>query len=182
MDDRKNGADLAKWLFGLLIAICLAIGLSLVTTEVQPSHGFAHPDFPNTMQQGGPGSERHQNVRWIGMVFGVLEAAFFVGCLLLGVKKQKRTVGIFLFLGSLYAATIVLTVVTDHYYANGTMREIILGFPVPTALMVYGIGGMPLAFVLFYVVRFDDCIISPEDLQKFERLVQKTANREESDA
>ena len=47
----------------------------------------------------------------------------------------------------------------------------LLGFPLPTAVMLYGIWGVPLIFVLFFVIRFDQWILKPEELERFETLL-----------
>ena len=166
-------------LLGLLLAMLVVIGLVLITDEVTASHGFAHAEFPDTMQQGGPGAERHSSIRWLGLVFGLLEILFFVSCLLLGLNKLQGRIRFFFFGALIYATLFAAMVIADHFYAVGTNRDIVLGFPLPTALMVYGVGGAPLVFVLLYVLCFDRWILTPEDMARFEQLVRDKQNRRE---
>jgi hypothetical protein len=168
-------------LCGLLIAMCVVIGLVLISPEVESNHGVTHPEFDQSMLHGGSGAERHQYVRWLGLAFGLLQVAFFVGCLLLGMRERKGRVGVFVCFGVIYAIAFTLMVVFDHSYAAGETRQIVLGFPLPTAIMVYGVGGAPLAFVLIYMLRFDRWILTPQDMERFERLVQEKRGAEQTE-
>lgn len=173
---------IAVTLLGLLLSMCLLIVFVLTIDEAPSSHGFAHPQHRSTMLQGGSGVERHNGVRWIGLAFGLSEVGFFVGCLLLGVPRLEGRIRIFVLCGLFYAMAFALLVTIDHFYAHGDLRTIVLGFPLPTAVMVYGVGGAPLAFVLLYMVRFDQWILTPEDYERFEQLVRAKRECEESDA
>lgn len=160
-------------LYGLLVGICVVVAFVVLGLEVDSSHGVTHDQFPQSMLQGGSGVERHRDVRWLGLAFGLLQISLFVGCLLLGLRQLKGRVGVFAACGAVYALAFTLMVVADHFYATGQARQIVLGFPLPTALMVYGVGGAPLAFVLIYVLQFDRWILTPDDLERFEQLVQE---------
>lgn len=57
---------------------------------------------------------------------------------------------------------------------------LVLGFPLPTALKLYGVGGVPLAFILLYIFWFDRLILTADDMVKLERIVQE--KRQQSEA
>jgi hypothetical protein len=133
------------------------------------------------MLQGGSGTERHGVIRWFGLSWGLLQIAFFVGCLLLGIRRLGGRARIVILCGVLYAAAFAMMVIVDHFYAQGSARLIVLGFPLPTAIMVYGVGGAPLAFVLLYVLYYDQWILTPEDFERFETLVRAKRDQTKAD-
>lgn len=161
--------------------MCVVIVLVLISPEVESSHGVTHPTFDQSMLQGGDGQQRHRNVRWLGLAFALLEVAFFVGCLLLGLRRLRGHIAFFIGFGCLFAIAVTLMVVFDQAYASGDSRQIVLGFPLPTALMIYGVGGAPLAFVLIYMLKFDRWILTPEDMERFEQLVQEQRSAEQAE-
>ncbi|MCH7728167.1 MAG: hypothetical protein IH991_17070 [Planctomycetes bacterium] len=48
--------------------------------------------------------------------------------------------------------------------------------------MLFGLWWVPFYFVVLYVVSFDRWIATPEDLEKFERLVAASRRREAKDS
>jgi len=133
------------------------------------------------MLEAGDGIERLGSMRWFGLAFGLLQVAFYVGCLALGLKRRSGPAVILLVLfGLLYAAMFLLLVTVDEQYARGDVRTIVLGLPLPTAIMMYGMGGIPVLFTLLYVIQFDRWIVTQQDLEKLEELVRR--KQRESDA
>ena len=66
-----------------------------------------------------------------------------------------------------YAAFfLAMTVAYDSYAASGS-DALVLSFPPPTALMLYGVGFTPLGFVLLYLLRFEPWILDDDDLARF---------------
>lgn len=182
-DDAQTpkGPPLGRLLLGLLVAMCVVFGVVVVIGEAEPSHGVPHPDFPGTMLAGGAAALGPGPIRWLGLALGLVEVAFFVGCLMLAMRRLEGKTRIFLMMGAAYALAFAAMVVADHYYVTGASRTIVLGFPLPTALMVYGVGGVPVLFCLLYVVQFDRWILTPDDMARFERLVEAKRKGEEAD-
>ena len=52
------------------------------------------------------------------------------------------------------------------------------GLPLPSALMVYGLAGTPLIFAMLYIMNFDTWILTPEDLQKFQSIMDRKKTTE----
>ena len=167
-------------LFGVLLAMCVIIGIVLTTHEPDNAHGFAHSTFEASMQQGGSGLERHRQIRWLGLAYGTLQIVFFVSCLVLGVRDPQNRKWAFLLAGIVYVATFCLMVVADHYYVHDDNPTLVLGFPLPTAIMLYGLWGVPLIFLLFYIINFDRWILSPVELERFEKLLQEKRKQKEA--
>ena len=167
-------------LFGVLLAMCVTIGIVLATDEPNNAHGFAHSTFESSMQQGGSGAERHGQIRWLGLAYGTLQIVFFVSCLVLGVRDSNKRKSAFLLAGFVFLATFCLMVVADYFYVRDEFPTLVLGFPLPTAIMLYGLSGAPLIFLLFYVVNFDRWILSPEELKRFEELLQEKRKQKDT--
>ena len=170
---------LALTLFGVLLAMCVCIGIVLTTDEPDNAHGFAHSTFESSMQQGGSGLERHAQVRWLGLAYGMLQIVFFVSCLVLGVREPEKRKWAFLLTGIIYLATFCLMVVADYFYVRDQNPILVLGFPLPTAIMLYGLWGVPLIFLLFYFINFDRWILDPADLEHFEKTLQEKRNQKD---
>lgn len=168
-------------LFALLVAMCCVLGYVVTIDEVGAGHGVTHPRFP-TMQKGGDGLERHSSVIWWAWALGLLEIGLFVGLLALGIRhrgvlgqrKWPLVIG-----GLLYGAVFTLLVLSYQSYASTGSGSLFLSLPPPTAWMVYGLFGIPLYFHLLYMINFDRWVLTPEDLERFHRLV--AARREGGD-
>jgi hypothetical protein len=87
---------------------------------------------------------------------------------------------IFVFLGVLHVAAFAMMFIADYYYSTGELRILVWGFPLPTTLMLYGVGGVPLAFILLYVFCFDRLILTPDDMAKLDRIVQEQRQNSEA--
>ncbi len=170
---------LALTLFGVLLAMCVTIGIVLTTDEPDKAHGFVHSTFESSMQQGGSGIERHERIRWLGLAYGSLQIVFFVSCLMLGVRDPENCKWAFLLAGIVYLATFCLMVVADYFYVRDENLSLVLGFPLPTAIMLYGLWGVPLIFLLFYIINFDRWILNPLDLERFEEILQEKRNQKD---
>ena len=168
-------------LFGLLLAMCLTIAVVLMTNEPDNSHGFVHSTFEASMQQGGSGIERHAQIRWLGLAYGTLQIVFFVSCLLLGVRHPENRRWAFLLAGIIYLSTFCLMVIADYFYVGDENPTFVLGFPLPTAIMLYGLWGAPLIFMLYYTVNFDRWILDPSERERFQQLLQEKRAQKETD-
>ena len=79
-------------LCGVLLGMCLVMAVVLgLIDEPDPSHGFAHPTFESSMQQGGSGVQRHEVVRWWGLAYGTFQIIFFVASLVMGVRASAKS-------------------------------------------------------------------------------------------
>jgi hypothetical protein len=176
------------FIFILLLAMCLVVGISFFapqvpfeevvledgsTQRVIKSHGYTHEKF-STMFEGGPGAERHAVTFWIGWVFAMLCIVFFVVCVLLGAERGG-SLGPFkvpFAIGTvLYAAIFSCVLFTYHGYMGAASPDGFLGFPAPTAWMMYGVWPIPIYFVVLYSLYFDRWYFTAEDEARFEALL-----------
>jgi len=93
---------------------------------------------------------------WLG--FGIVACALLVGGLLLGFRGLRAP--LLLILG-LYTVLLVLMARLE-----GSSR-LLLGFPVATALLVYGIWPMPLLAGLLYGLVFRSKVLPEDRLNEF---------------
>lgn len=154
-----------------LVGMCVVVGLLIYISEPEGAHGSTHSQFASTMNRGSTGSDRLTEVRWLGLVFALLQVTLFVVCLLLGFKQHRPVLGWFAIGGLFYGAAFGALVVAESAYVHADVRNIVLGFPLPTAIMIYGVGGVPIMFSVFYVLRFDQWFLKPQDLQRIDELL-----------
>ena len=170
---QHSDSDSLHWvLFGLLLALCLVVGVALFWEEPPESQGYGHGEL-RTMRQGGTG-ERHAQVLWLGAAFGVLQLLLFVACLgfgLRGARGSSRAKRRALLLGGLlYLAVFMVLVLAYQDYLKDPSR-LLVSLPPPTAVMLWVLWPFPLYFVLVYSLRFEDWVFRKEDSRRFRELV-----------
>ena len=172
--------------WGLVFVIALGLAAILVAavnwTERPQGQGVDHPEFA-AMQQSGIDAEPDAGLLWIGWSFGALQIAFFAALLALGARSRRglRGLGAPLIAASLfYLAIWTALVVAYRSYANGGDPVLFLGFPAPTAWMLFALWPCPVIFTLYYVVGFDRWIATPEDLAELERTLARLRTQSES--
>jgi hypothetical protein len=161
---------LASVLFVLLLAMAVVVGYVFVAVEESEiGHGFTHPEL-ETMQRGGDGAERHEDVLVAGAVMGVLQIVFF-GVILAFGTRRGRPMGMeewVLVAGTVvFVLTWLMLVYTYLHYAAEGGGELAFSFPVPTAWMLFGVGFAPGIFILLYFLRFESWVLSDEEVEAF---------------
>ena len=150
----------------------LVVGVALFLEEPPGSQGYGHGEL-STMRQGGTG-ERHSQVLWLGVAFGVLQLLLFVGCLgfgLRGARGSSRAKRRALLLGGvLYLAVFMVLIFAYQDYLKDPTR-LFLSLPLPTAVMLWVLWPFPLYFVFVYSMKFEDWVFRKEDSQRFRELV-----------
>lgn len=174
---------IAWLLLGLLLGICIVVAITLWIPETPASKAFAHPDYA-TMQRGGDGVKRHGRILWLGWAFGVLQFCFFAGLIALSVNKQRR-IKIFAkpILTGLFLNILVFCLMMFAYwnYARQGTGPFFGSFPLPTALMLYGVWPIQLIFVVIYVWYFNRAIFTEDDLEKFQAIVRSRREQVEEE-
>ena len=147
------------------------------TQRVAKSHGFAHDRFA-TMRQGGPGDERSGRALWMGWVFVTLQVLFFGGCLALGMSRGGRLgpargpiIGGTLVLVAIFAALFLSYI----RFMNGETQLRFLGWPRPTAWVLFVVWTFPIFFMVLYYRVFDRWFFTADDEK---RLAEITAEIE----
>jgi len=177
-----------EWLtLFLLLLMCVTVGAALLTAEPADGHGVQHGEYV-AMQKGSPTPPTDRIVT-LGWIFGLLQVAFFVTCMSLGIKRTfVRGRGLLVLLFSvgtlLYGGVMTLVVFVDHSAIRSGQVSFFGPFPAATSWMLFGLWLSPLVFVVAYVIGFSRWILPPEALAKFEELVatnrHKTAESSET--
>ena len=155
---------------GIAVALLLLmIGVAavlIVAAGVEPhsaATGIAHPTY-SSMLHGGPGHERALGIYWLGWAFGALQLLFFALCFGLGLCRAGGLgrLRLPLVAGAVLHQLCWLWLLHSYsaYSADPTVQTTVLGFPPPTAIMLYVLWPFPLWFVALYVLNFDRFIFS----------------------
>jgi hypothetical protein len=166
--------SLDKILFGIILAICVLLGALMLVPDAPDDHGVTHPDFPS-MLHGGSGPARHAHLLWYGWVFGVLQISFFASLMAFGARKGQslRRLGRPLLFGmAAHMAVWTLCVIAYRQYLSEPSHTLVLGLPVPTAIMLYGMWFTPAIYTFLFVLGFKRWYLTDKDLADFERLMK----------
>ena len=140
--------------------------------------GAPHPEV-SEMNRGGDASRDAGRIV-IGGLYGGLQIVLLVTGLCLGIRRDLGSPVPLLIAGAAYLVTFAAMVGT---YALGMENvPIVLGLPLPTSLMVFGMWGVPFLFVVLYVAKFRDWIFSDEDSRRFANLVAQSQPHDTSDS
>lgn len=169
-------------LFGLLLAMCVVVAGVMVLDEIPAGRtaGFAHPEFP-AMDQGGPGQLRHGPILRLAWAFAMLQTAFLVLCLALGIPSGQRRMGVATPLGIggvLLAGVITMMFLSYRRFMAEDTHELFLGFPATTAWYLYGFWPVQLIFVVLYITIFSRTIVGAGDRSAFDAIVAEKRRRD----
>ena len=163
-----------------LLVVMICVGGVLIAAAITGPHpaatGSAHPSFAS-MLHGGPGQARVENVFWLGAAYGALALLFFALCFALGLRRERG-------LGRMRVPLLAVAVLHQlcwlwllesyaSYSADPSPQTTVLGFPPPTAIMLYVLWPFPACFVALYVLCFDRLVFSADDQRRFDQLLAK---------
>jgi hypothetical protein len=121
-------------------------------------------------------------VWWIGAAFGALQVAFFAACFALGMRRRGApgTAGWEIGVGAaLHGAAFALLLFSYRGFLADPSGSLVLGFPAPTAVMLYLLWPLPLWFLWVYLRRFDEQAVGPEALERLRRIAREVAEESE---
>ncbi|RMG30843.1 MAG: hypothetical protein D6730_01980 [Bacteroidetes bacterium] len=171
-----------KLFFGWLILFGLLILLIWFSPLPEGATGSSHPVY-SSMFKSGPSVALQAHSKYMAYFFGLGITCIFGLALFLGAWKNGQRLdpglGRWLLAGMLlYMLAFTLTV---GLYWQDLARETtpyVLGFPLPTAFMLFGIGSVPIIFTLIYILGFDKWILTPEEQKRFEELIRAKRENE----
>jgi len=166
----------------LLLLIALFLGLSVFKSMPPAASGTSHPDIPG-MQVGGDGTARINGLETASFIVFAATFLLFTTLVISGVSKRNRTrrFWIWMFIITLAVLFVWYQVFESYrdYLSTGDLRYI-LGFPEPTAWMIYGLWGGGALFAVVYVLEFRKIIYTKEDEEALKDIVEEfTKNGEE---
>ena len=164
-------------LLGLLVfCLLLILVLQILPPQDLPA-GAPHVQF-TTLQSSGT-SVYDSSPHWaIGLSFGLAIIGIFGVTLYIGGHRQdpQKRKSIFRAFGigmlAYFGVFLLLINAYQHYHQTG-VTPYFLGYPAPSAWMIYGIWLVPLVFTTMYVMKFDDWVLSAEEVEEFKRIVEE---------
>ena len=165
---------LDKALFALVLALCVLVGALMLVPDRPDDHGITHPDFPSLLQ-GGPGADRHVTVIGLGWAFGALQLVFLACLIAFGARKKQDLRGLgkpLLFGLAAHTAVWTLCVLAYRLYLTEPTHALVLGLPLSTAIMMYGMWFTPVIYTFLFVFGFKRWYLTDQDLAAFDRLME----------
>jgi len=159
----------------LLLLITLFLGISIFKTVPPSASGKPHPDIYG-MQIGGNGSARISGLEAASFIVFAATFLLFISLVISGVSKRNRTGRFWIWMIIITLATLfVWYQVFDSYmtYLSSGELRYILGFPEPTAWMIYGLWGGGALFTFVYVIEFRKIIYTKEDEETLRNIVEE---------
>lgn len=161
-------------LLGLLAGLLALCALVISIPEPVNSHGMAHHAVDG-MRQAGDAWQQSGPVFRVGYLLGVLIYLIFSILVYIGVPQARRDRTL-----RLVHATATLVVLGMWSFLVYLFRQYLhlgdpmigIAFPLPTLVMLLGLWLAPLSFSLIYVLGFRRWIFTPEDEEKFRRLME----------
>jgi hypothetical protein len=173
---------IAWLLLGLTGAIGAVLLVAIVGGEAVPPLR-PHPEHPSLLQ-ATDGARRVAPVFALGALFGFLQIAFFGVCFALGMRRRgslgpvARPLALAL-LG--YAAVFAALLVSYRRFLMDETPALVLGFPAPTAWMLFGLWPVPLLFVWIYLRHFDGWVVDEAEIERVLALGRDDADRPRGD-
>lgn len=179
----KFHSTISMWFFIFLIGFLSLIGLMWIFPVPAAATGMLHPTY-STMLKSGTSVSAVPVSKWLAFFFGIGVLGTFSFLLVIGAQKSSaiinRQINRSLLVGIVvYFAMYGLMMLAYWNYEPG--GDFFLGFPLPTAWMLLGLGLMPLFFSALYIIKFDTWVISQEEINRFHEIVAARRKREETE-
>lgn len=162
-----------KWMFGILIIMAITTVVAVMGGTPEMANGGPHPEYSG-MSIGGDGNARLDGL-WIeGLI--LYFATFLMAPMFMafGVAEHNRNKKFWTYMGAVTALNMVFAFLLIYFYAdylNTGETFMLLGFPAPTAMMLYGCWGTAALYTAIYIIGFSSFIFTPEDEKRFEELI-----------
>ena len=153
-------------LLSLLMITALTLAVSLTRPVPEAAKGAPHPEHVE-MNQGGE-AQRHEGRLLLGWIYGMAQIGIFIVAIRISIPKD-RPGRWWLMVGSvLYLA--VFSGMMYAYAQDKAGAPFVLGFPLPTALLVFGMWPASALFVVLYSTHFRKWVYSEADARRFEEI------------
>ena len=166
-----------KTIYYLYAIICIFLVIILALCFTTPPDfvtGQGHPSF-KTMLKGGDSLSETKTTNPLGFLFGLCTVSLLCGFLILGAIRRNSLENIrpWLLLSSLvYCIVFALTYFADTTYVAEGHERFFLGWPIPTAFMIYAMWSAPVLFVIIYILKFREWILPEKEEQRFYELLE----------
>lgn len=171
---------ISHWFFIFLLAFGLVIVLLLFMDQPISPTGKAHEQF-KTMLHSGESVIANKSSKWLAYLFGVGIIGIFGFAVSFGAKKNGKFEGIkpWLFIGVI-AYLIMYTMMVYFYWDYSFTKDAIYfgGYPLPTALMLYGLSTVPMILTLVYILKFKSWILTEDDEARFAEIMKRRTTKQ----
>lgn len=164
-------------LLASLVIVLISVIWILVTPEPAGVAGTAHPVVPG-MRIAGDGAARYEAVMHPVFLLQIGVLAAMTSLLLLPFQGPARQRGMLIRLALVFVLSAVVWIgimeTYEHFLQSSRVAEDLLyvvGFPLPSALAVYGVWAVGLLLTFFYVFGFERFVYTAEDRKCFDALV-----------
>lgn len=165
----------------LLVAIfLLVIGMLFMTEPPAFVTGQPHQEF-KTILKGGESMSFNSRTNVLAYAFGLCATGLLCLFLILGAIRKGSLDGIRPWLigaSMVYLIVYSLMYLSDTHYAATGHTEFVMGWPKPTAWMIYVMWAAPSLFVMIYIFKFRDWILTEADEERFAELVKQRRAKE----
>ena len=161
------------YLYMLIILFLGIIGLLFMTAPPPDVTGQVH-DVYKTMLHGGTSMSLNGTTKILAYLFGLCATGTLCLFIIVGAVRKGKLDGIrpwLIFASVAYLIVYSLTYFADASYVSTGHTRFFLGWPIPTAWMIYAMWATPILFMLIYVFKFRDWILTEEDETRFKELV-----------
>ncbi len=166
--------------FALLTGFLLLVVVLWFVVPPEGAMGYVNEAYP-TMRNGGASLSSKSSTKWLSFLFGLFILGVFGMCLAIGYRKRGQIGAIrkWLIIGIVsYIGVYTMMVISYWNYIDGVGETTyFLGVPAPTAWMLYGVWFFPLFFTILYIRKFDEWVITPEELERFHELVAENKEK-----
>lgn len=162
----------------LLIVLVFLLGIILLAGIINPVEhltGVPHPEFQG-MLIAPDTTDHYSHTKWLGYLFGCGVLLLFLVMLLIGNRKKGKiaSIGPWIIGGMFfYFVGFSLMVFSNWTYVHNVTNEFIFQMPKPTAWMIYVVWFVPLIITISYIVKFEDSIISKDEITAFQEFLRE---------
>lgn len=174
----RNSLVIAIFLSSLLC--CILLSVIAVTPAASNATGIPHPTIPY-MRVGGDGLARVSEIGIYAYLFQGLTLINFAMYFLLGISRRKRDRWLYLSLLAYLSLTIFIwhRIFSGHLdFLNSGESPLLMGFPVCTSWMLYGVWGSGMLLILLYCLCFPRYIYCADDQLQFEAILREYQEQE----
>ena len=163
-------------LFGtVVVLLVLALGIAWVIPAADGVGGHPH-DVHMSMRQAGSGPDRHEGLLGVGWAFGMLSIFIFVLLIGFGCRRGDGFRGLARPLVAAFCVyvgvfTWMMVAYADYMVAPG--GPLILGFPLPSAIMLYLLYPVTAILNLYFVVGYRRWVLTGDDEARYVELVER---------
>ena len=181
MVERRDRFTFDRFTLFFVLLLCLGLVTTLLfLNPLELATGRLHPEF-SSMLHSGNNVSLEPSLKLLSYFYGLTIFCLLVTAIYIGGRKAKRLSGfrnVVLVFSFLYLATYTIMMFSYWDYMHSSSAVYFLGFPAPSAWMVYAIHLFPFLLIFFYAVKFHRYILSKKEIDAFLHKKGKTKDND----